>query len=84
MILQDTNLEFYSSDPLWDGAGCESTSTECCTFNSPPWFYKQLPQPTTDNIEMMLCRDKDGTVRGMARILPSRVLGFMSSDNLCR
>ena len=34
----------YSADPLWDGAGCGPQST-CCSFNTPPWFYKQLPQP---------------------------------------
>ena len=33
------------------------TST-CCSFNTPPWFYKQLPQPTTDDIEMRVCRDE--------------------------
>ena len=43
------------NDPLWDGAGCGPTST-CCSFNTPPWFYKQLPQPTTDDIEMRVCR----------------------------
>ena len=48
---------FYSGDPLWDGAGCGSQNT-CCSFNNPPWFYKQLPQPTTDDIEMRLCRDE--------------------------
>ena len=47
---------FYSDDPLWDGAGCGPQST-CCSFNSPPWFYKQLPQTTTDDIEMRVCRN---------------------------
>ena len=47
--------QFYPADPLWDGVGCGPLST-CCSFNNPPWFYKQLPQPTTDNIEMRLCR----------------------------
>ena len=47
---------FYSADPLWDGSGCGSTSS-CCGFNNPPWFCKQLPQPTTDDIEMRLCVD---------------------------
>ena len=46
---------FYSDNPLWDGAGCGPLNT-CCSFNNPPWFYKQLPQPTTDNIEMRVCR----------------------------
>ncbi len=48
--------QFYSEDPLWDGAGCSGTST-CCQFNNPPWFCKQLPQPTTDDIELRLCAD---------------------------
>ena len=47
---------FYLDDPLWDGAGCGGTST-CCSFNNPPWFCKQLPQPTTDDIELRLCAD---------------------------
>ena len=45
---------FYGDDPLWDGAGCGPLNT-CCSFNTPPWFYKQLPQPTIDNIEMRVC-----------------------------
>ena len=45
---------FYLNDPLWDGEGCGSTSS-CCEFNSPPWFCKSLPQPTTDDLEIRLC-----------------------------
>ena len=48
---------FHSDDPLWDGAGCGPLN-DCCSFNNPPWFYKQLPQPTTDSIEMRVCRDE--------------------------
>ena len=44
----------FDDDPLWDGAGCRAGNT-CCSFNNPPWFYKQLPQPTTDDIEMRVC-----------------------------
>jgi hypothetical protein len=47
---------FYADNPLWDGAGCGPQST-CCSFNNPPWFYKQLPQPTADDIEMRVCCD---------------------------
>ena len=47
---------FYHNDPLWNGQGCGGTST-CCSFNNPPWFCKQLPQPTTDDIELRLCGD---------------------------
>ena len=45
---------FHADDPLWDGQGCGPTST-CCTFNNPPWFCKQLPQPTNADLEVRLC-----------------------------
>ena len=48
---------WYTSDPLWDGAGCGST-TSCCEFNSPPWFCKQLDEPTSDDVEIRLCGDE--------------------------
>ena len=53
----DFEYIFYSEDPLWNGQGCGGTST-CCSFNNPPWFCKQLPQPTTDDIELRLCGDQ--------------------------
>jgi len=51
----------YASDPLWDGQGCGSPS--CCELTSPPgvtapWFCKQLPQATTDDIEVRICGDQ--------------------------
>ena len=49
-----SQFQFYSADPLWDGSGCGSTNS-CCGFNNPPWFCKQLPQSTTDDIEMRVC-----------------------------
>ena len=49
---------FYGDDPLWDGEGCGQFST-CCSLNSPPWFMKQLPSPTSDDIEMRLCADEN-------------------------
>ena len=49
---------FYPDDPLWNGQGCGGTST-CCSFNNPPWFCKQLSQPTTDDIELRLCANDD-------------------------
>ncbi len=45
---------FYAADPLWDGQDCGPTST-CCIFNNPPWFCKQLPQPTNTDLEVRLC-----------------------------
>jgi hypothetical protein len=49
----------YSCDgnaELW--RGCPSSSDSCCSFNNPPWFYRQLSQPTTNDIEMRVCRDE--------------------------
>ena len=45
---------FQPYDPLWDGENCTSKST-CCSFNNPPYFTKQLLNPTTDDIEVRLC-----------------------------
>ena len=58
-------LKLHTSKPLWDGEGCGSSDT-CCSFpggsSTPPWFAKDLPSPTTDNIEMRVCRpDSSGT-----------------------
>lgn len=52
----DGQFIFRPGDPIWDGMGCASTST-CCTFNSPPWFTKDLPNPTTDDLEVRLCEE---------------------------
>ena len=43
----------YPTDPLWDGQQCEG---ECCSNGkSPPWFSVELPNPTTDDIEVCIC-----------------------------
>ena len=49
--------KFYPNDPLWDGQGCGRLNT-CCAFNNPPWFMKELPSSTSDDIEMRLCADE--------------------------
>ena len=49
----------YTDDPLWDGKGCGSSST-CCSFNNPPWFIKDLPSNTSENIEMRVCYPAGG------------------------
>ena len=44
---------FFSDDPLWDGEQCEG---QCCSNGkSPPWFSVELPNPTTDDIEVRIC-----------------------------
>jgi hypothetical protein len=62
-IVQPESGPFYP-EPLWDGAGC-SAGNACCTFNTPPWFYKQLP-PTTDDIEMRVCTDESRDTEDIA------------------
>ena len=57
-----TGSRLYANDPLWDGQGCGSSS--CCELSyplgvTPPWFCKQLPQATTDDIEVRICRDEN-------------------------
>ena len=37
---------------------CDMTQSTCCSFNNPPWFCKELPQPTRDDIELRLCADQ--------------------------
>ena len=54
--LRSDSSTFYLDDPLWDGAGCGPQDT-CCSLNNPPWFLKQLPTGTRDDIEMRICRD---------------------------
>ena len=48
---------FYGDNPLWDGVGC-TADNECCPTDNPPYFLKTLPQPTTDDIEMRVCRNE--------------------------
>ena len=48
-----TPLDYLVHEPLWDGAGCVQGT--CCEFNSPPWFCKDLPQSTSDDIELRIC-----------------------------
>ena len=60
-IISGTHTQFqallYDQDPLWDGQGCGVGYSACCSFNSPPWFCKELPHATTDDIELRMCGD---------------------------
>ena len=48
----------YPDDPLWDGQSCRAGTT-CCQFNTPPWFTRDLPTSTSDDIELRLCYEDD-------------------------
>ena len=56
--------EFFPDNRLWDGEDCAPTNG-CCSFNNPPWFYKELEQGTADDVEMRVCRDESGTTEGV-------------------
>ena len=45
---------FHSNDTLWDEEDCLPSSM-CCSQHNPPYFIKQLPTPTTDDIEARVC-----------------------------
>ena len=54
----------YPDDPLWDGEGY--AVPPCCELSYPPgvtapWFCKQLPQTTTDDIEARICHSYEHT-----------------------
>ena len=46
------------SNPLWNGGSCVAMNT-CSSSNSPspPWFHRDLPHTTTEDIEMRACSD---------------------------
>ena len=50
----------YPDRQIWDGIDCRENNQPCCSFNNPPWFDRELPQPTSDDIELRGCRDEIG------------------------
>ena len=57
MSSSDTSNTFHSANPLWDGDECAGDN-ECCPTDNPPYFLKTLSQPTTNDIEMRVCRNE--------------------------
>uniref|UniRef100_A0A1X7STE3 Fibrinogen C-terminal domain-containing protein n=1 Tax=Amphimedon queenslandica TaxID=400682 RepID=A0A1X7STE3_AMPQE len=56
----------YTSDPLWDGQGCDSLEAPCCNVPGIPWFHRDYgSNTTTDYIELRVCAnhyDEDSPV----------------------
>ncbi len=48
----------YASDVLWDGQRCDGYEGACCNPPNLPWFCKDLPDPTTDDLEVRVCGDQ--------------------------
>ena len=49
---------YYLEDPLWDGKGCGRYSS-CCEGEGKPWFFKDLSQSVTSDIEVRVCADSN-------------------------
>uniref|UniRef100_A0A1X7T0H5 Fibrinogen C-terminal domain-containing protein n=1 Tax=Amphimedon queenslandica TaxID=400682 RepID=A0A1X7T0H5_AMPQE len=46
----------YTSDPLWDGQGCNGIESPCCNVPGIPWFHRDYGNTTTtDYIELRVC-----------------------------
>ena len=61
----DDHEAYYFDDPLWDGSGC--IYSNCCSVPNQPWFYRQLNESTSADIEARLC-DKRSFVNGFTII----------------
>ena len=44
---------YFVNDPLWDGSGC--ITSNCCDNAMQPWFYRELNESTSSDIEARLC-----------------------------
>ncbi len=58
-VIQEADTHMVLSSTLMIQSGMRGYQYTCCEFNNPPWFCKQLPQPTTDDIELRLCGNED-------------------------
>ena len=45
------NGVLYTNNPLWDGQDCGGTEGTCCDPPKLPWFCKEPPQSTTDDLQ---------------------------------
>ena len=50
--------DLYINNPLWDGEGC-SSDHNCCSDPNLPWFYRQIPLTTSEDIETRICHDEN-------------------------
>ena len=52
-------VEWYTNNTLWDGKDCHQGS-KCCDNEHLPWFWRTLPQETSDDVEVHLCTHSVG------------------------
>ena len=54
-----TTNALYTSDPLWDGQGCNSDEIACCSVPGLPWFHRDYGNAATTNyLELRVCGDE--------------------------
>lgn len=51
--------QFYGSNPLWDGQGCQA-GNQCCSRG--PYFFAELPEASCDPLEVRLCVYNTATI----------------------
>ena len=49
--------DYHTTDPVWDGNHC-SANNNCCSEPNLPWFYRQIPRTTSEDVETRICRDE--------------------------
>ena len=64
-ISQFSRGTLHSQDLLWDGQGCNRWN-QCCSFNNPPWFYRELPGLTREPITMVVNLDEQPSNEDLA------------------
>ena len=58
----DPKREWYTNNTLWDGKDCYPGS-KCCDNERLPWFWRTLPQETSDDVEVRWCSYNAGNDR---------------------
>ena len=58
-----TGFYFYPDNALWDG---QNLLNPCYGLNNPPYFYKTLLTPTTNDIQLRVCFVDADTVSDIA------------------
>jgi len=48
---------YFTSDPLWDGYECYG-GDNCCNQPNMPWFYRQIPLTSHEDLEARVCYDQ--------------------------
>ena len=55
---EDYYCEEGDGSELWSGKECGGGGWSCCQHRDLPWFCKELPEPTTQDLEVRFCIDE--------------------------